>query len=76
MKTFRELVIENLTYTVAPEDVLHYKGLENYKMTNKGNVMLYTDEKTNKPIFSLDIKKKTLTVLKQGWQLMNVKRGF
>jgi hypothetical protein len=76
MKTFREFISENLSYKIKPEDVLTYKGIDNYVMTNKGDIMLYSDENTGEALFTLDTKKNRLTVLKQGWQLMNVKRGF
>jgi len=78
MKTFREMakLTEGLSYKISPDEVLKFKGIENYKMTVKGDVMLYHDEKTNDAIFTLDTKKNKLVVLKQGWQLMNVKRGY
>jgi len=75
MKTFREIA-EGLSYKISPDEVLKFKDIENYKMTVKGDIMLYRDEKTNDAIFTLNTKKNELIVLKQGWQLINVKRGY
>jgi len=76
MKTFRDLANESLSYKINPEEVLKFDGIDNYIMATKGSILLYSDENTKKPIFSVDTDKNKLIVLKQGWQLMNVKRGY
>ncbi len=74
MKSFREIIQEGLSYSIDKEQLKKFKNLEDYKTSNKGTITSYI--KDNKIIFSYDSKTGKLIVLKQGWQLMNLERGF
>ena len=78
MKTFREMVLENLIYGIKPEDFDELLKKNDYKRMSKGGkhekIMLFGNGKD--VLFNYNQEKNKITVLKQGWQLMNVKRGF
>jgi len=78
MKTFKEMILEGLTYTVDLESFNKIFKDNDYKRMSKGGkhekVKLYGDGK--EILFNYNEEKKQLSVLKQGWQLMNIKRGY
>ena len=73
MKSFREIV-EALTYKASEEDISNFKNIDDYNKEIKGSVTSYIKDK--KVIFNYDSKTKKITIIKQGWQLMNLERGF
>jgi gamma-glutamylcyclotransferase (GGCT)/AIG2-like uncharacterized protein YtfP len=79
MKSFREilqdsLIGEGLIYTVPLERIEKFKNIEDYDTETKGTKTLYY--KDGEVVFTYDIKSKKINVIKQGWQLMNLDRGF
>jgi hypothetical protein len=79
MMTFREMVItENLIYTIDSDDFDKILKDNDYKRMSKGGkhekLKLFGNGK--EVLFNYDEKNKKLVVLKQGWQLMNVERGY
>jgi len=78
LKTFREIIFEGLSYKVKEEEF--EKILDNNKFVRmskggkKEKIKLFGDGK--EVIFSYEDKTKRLIILKQGWQLMNIKRGY
>ena len=73
MKSFREIV-EALTYKASEEDISNFKNIDDYNKEIKGSITSYIKDK--KVIFNYDSKTKKITIIKQGWQLMNLERGF
>ena len=73
MKSFREIV-EALGYKVTKDEIDAFKNIKDYTKETKGTITSYS--KDSKIIFTYDSKTKKLSVLKQGWQLMNLERGF
>jgi hypothetical protein len=69
---------ENLSYKLKPDNLDDILKQNKYKRMSKGGkyekIMLFGDG--NEILFNYNNDTKTLTVLKQGWQLMNIKRGF
>lgn len=74
MKSFRDIVQESLTYSVNREQLKEIKDLLDYKSSTNGAVTLY--RKDGEDIFRYDSSKQKLTVLKNRWQLMNLRRGY
>jgi hypothetical protein len=80
MKTFRKIATEDfilqegLSYKVQKERVQKFKNLEDYETETKGDITSYSLD--NEIVFTYNTKTKKLAVLKQGWQLMNLERGF
>jgi gamma-glutamylcyclotransferase (GGCT)/AIG2-like uncharacterized protein YtfP len=79
MKTFRELsynslIEEGLIYKVPLERIEKFKNIEDYDTESKGTKTVYY--KDGKVVFTYDAKTKKLNVIKHGWQLMNLDRGF
>lgn len=78
MKTFRDMandLHEGLGYTVTPQDFAKIEKTWSKEFSDtKDGVTVYRKEMHD--VFSYDIKKQKLFVMKQGWQLMNVKRGY
>jgi len=74
MKTFREFALtEGLIYTIKDSDFEKFKDKYTLISTDK-KIDLYGINK--EILFSYNQNKHQITVLKQGWQLMNVKRGY
>ena len=73
MKSFREMV-EGLSYKASADDIDAFKNIKDYAKETKGTITSYY--KDGKIIFTYDSKTKKLTIIKQGWQLMNLERGF
>jgi hypothetical protein len=74
MKTFRDIVQEGLTYSVNKEQLDSIKDISGYEISKDGKTDLY--KKDGEDIFKYDNKKEKLTVIKNGWQLMNLHRGY
>ena len=74
MIKFSEFIVEGLSYKVSKDRLDTFKDLSNYRTKTKGTVSVYS--KDGKDIFSYDSKTGKLVVMKQGWQLMNLERGY
>jgi len=66
-------LLESLSYTVTKEKFITL-DLKDYKKIEKNGVFYYI--KDNEEIFYYIPKKNKLVVTKQGYQLMNIERGF
>jgi len=78
MKTFSEFIAKDLSYKVSSTDIDKIFKNNDYKRMSKGGrhekIKMFGDGRNI--LFSYNEEDKELIVKKQGWQLMNIKRGF
>ena len=74
MKSFKEFILEGLTYTVEPKKIEKFKNINSYNVETNGDVTTYS--KDGEIVFVYNKRKKQLTVIKRAWQLMNLERGY
>jgi hypothetical protein len=65
---------EGLSYSLSKTRFFSDFNLNKYTTHLENDEVVYSDEAGK--VFSYNKKKQRLTVLRQGWQLMNIMRGY